>query len=104
MQEGTASDRISAISQLIASQPHYPLKLVLSLFKRCQTTNKKLTADAVEALKECLIRDLLPSRKLLGFKEALRLCDISTLKGSQIIALYTEHRLKDIYYDFVEIL
>lgn len=34
----------------------------------------------------------------------MRLCDISTLKGSQIIALYTEHRLKDIYYDFVEIL
>ena len=104
MEQGTASEKISAISQLVASQPKYPLKLVNTLLKKVQTTNKKLIADAVEAIKDTFITHLLPNRKMLGFKEALKICEISTLKANQVIALYTEHRLKDLYYNFVELL
>ncbi len=85
-------------------QRTHPLKLLSALLKKAQTTNRKIIAEAVEALKDCFVDSLLPDRKLLSFKDSLRLCELGSLKMAQLLALYKEHRVKELYYAFVEIL
>jgi ribosome biogenesis protein MAK21 len=66
---GTTTDKIGALSLIIAKDPKYRLQEIEELVQMCNSSNSRVFELSVEATKDLFINFLLPKRKLIEFKE-----------------------------------
>lgn len=99
---GTLSDKISALTLLVQEAPLHNLRALDNLFNMCQKKSRTAALQCVDALVDLLVNTILPpDRKLKSFKKQPL---SKNLSNSQLILMYFEDHLKNMYFQFISLL
>ncbi|KAK8814204.1 hypothetical protein WA158_008066 [Blastocystis sp. Blastoise] len=102
IKNGTLSDKVSAMSILIQSDPIHNLSTIETLFEMAQKKGKREAQAGINALVTLFSEYLLPDRTLFYFSEE-PLTD-SRVNNKYLVSFYFEHKLKLKYTQFLELL
>jgi len=112
--KGTASDKIAALSLLIAQEPIHKLHLLEQLLALCQSHSNRVSELATQTAQDLFLNNLLPQQRILvafrdnklmglikGYKKGF--VEKETL-DKVLIAKYFEDQLKKKYKEFIAVL
>jgi ribosome biogenesis protein MAK21 len=102
LRSGTLSDKVAALTVLIQESFVHHMTSFEQLVAMAKKKGRREAIMAVDTLKELLLIDLLPDRKLKSFKERPLLSP--RLTDAHLILWYVEDRLKSCYLEFLKIL
>ncbi|XBW38147.1 hypothetical protein QEN19_003743 [Hanseniaspora menglaensis] len=102
LQEGTLSDKISALTLLIQESPIHNLKSLETLLGYCNKKSRNSILATLAALKDMFLNGgLLPDRKLVYFKNQ----NLSMMLNKKTLAIwYFEDFIKKFYFQILEVL
>lgn len=101
LQNGTLNDKISALTLMVQEAPIHNIKALETLLEHCRKKSRTAALQAVEGMKDLLLNGLLPDRKLLSLNRQNLSRDIDDVT---LLIYYFEHRLKQLYFEFVQVL
>ncbi|ORX82922.1 CBF-domain-containing protein [Anaeromyces robustus] len=104
LQSGTLTDKVSAVSLMIQESPVHNFNLLkqnlfLNMVKK---KNRRESIMAVNTMKDLLMNNILPERKLKYFKDQ----DVtnSSVTPKHLLLWYFEDSLKKLYFEFIQAL
>lgn len=105
MKEKTASDKIAAYALAVQESPVYRLDELCTLLSYAQRKSRQERGQAIDALKDLFINDLLPDgRQLVPFQDRNFECDRKALSKRHLVYAWFESELKVVYREFLQTL
>lgn len=102
MTSGTQSDRLSALTLSISASPLHSQKQLDALLNMAKKKSRNEAVQAVAAIKDLLVGNLLPDRKLVYFEKQTGL---SSNAADEDLILWTfEDWLKGWYFQILQII
>lgn len=99
---GTLSDKISALTLLVQEAPLHNIKALDQMFAMCNKKSRTAAMQCVDAIVDLFVNGVLPpDRKLKPFKKQQLSLDMT---DEQLIKLYFEDHLKNLYFKFIGLL
>ncbi|PVU98196.1 hypothetical protein BB561_000068 [Smittium simulii] len=102
LHSGTLSDKISALTLLVQESPIYNIASINTLVGMTKKKHRKEAIMAVSSLKDLLVNNLLPDRKLVYYADRPWNADNITLK-CYILWIF-EDLLKKAYFDLIKVI
>lgn len=103
--EKTAGDKIAAYALAVHESPVFRLDELCTLLTYAQSKSRHECRQAIDALKDLFVNDLLPDgRQLVPFRDRDFKCDKKVLSKRHLVYAWFENELKNIYREFLEIL
>ena len=102
MTSGTQSDKLSALTLSVSASPLHCQRQLDALFGMAQKKSRNEAVQAIGALKDLLIGNLLPNRKLVYFRNQSGL-SLDT-KDEHLILLAFEDWLKGFYFRVLQVI
>ncbi|ORX55432.1 CBF-domain-containing protein [Piromyces finnis] len=104
LQSGTLTDKVSAMSLMIQESPIHNFKLLKqNLFQNMvKKKNRRESIMAVNTMKDLLMNNVMPDRKLRYFKD--QNVTNSGVTSKHLILWYYEDSLKKLYFEFIQAL
>jgi ribosome biogenesis protein MAK21 len=94
IQSGTLSDKIAALTLLVQQSPIHNSQLLDNLVGMATKKERRVMEMAIKALKDLLINDLLPDRRLVRFEQRLQQAGTKELSPREAILYIFEDHLK----------
>lgn len=105
MKEKTASDKIASYALAVQESPVYRLDELCTLLSYTQRKSRQERGQAIDALKDLFINDLLPDgRQLVPFQDRNFECDRRALSKRHLVYAWFESELKVVYREFLQTL
>jgi ribosome biogenesis protein MAK21 len=102
MSSGTQSDKLSALTLSISSSPIHCQKQLDALLGMAKKKSRNEAVQAIAAIKDLLVGNLLPDRKLVYFGKQVGLS--STVKDDDLILWAFEDWLKGWYFQVLKVI
>jgi len=102
MSSGTQSDKLSALTLSVSSSPLHCQKQLDALMNMARKKSRNDAVQAIAALKDLLIGNLLPNRKLVYFGKQASLSSKST--DEELILWTFEDWLKGWYFQVLQVI
>ena len=103
LKSGTTSDRVSALTILIQESPLHCFKHLKALFYgMAKKKSRREAIMAIDSIKDLLIGNILPNRKLRYFRDCPILSKSTT--SANLISWYFEDSLKKLYFEFIQLI
>ena len=104
LSNGTMVDRISALSTIIQRNPQSSLSYLATLINLSKKKNRKQVEAAINQARDLFTDVLLPDdKKLTSFSKNPTL-NKQTKDQSIILSAFYEHRLKELYSEYISVL
>ena len=104
IQKGTWADRISSLQLKIASLKTHSLKYIQNLLQMCHEEQQKKTINAITAMQEEFLNNILPDGKLMTFFKQIDAVKGIKLSDEQLREYYWNHEIKQAFMRYLEIL
>jgi ribosome biogenesis protein MAK21 len=101
MTSGTQSDKLSALTLSITSSPLHCQKQLDALLNMARKKSRNEAVQAIAAIKDLLVGNLLPDRKLVYFGKQGGLSD--NVKDEELILWTFEDWLKGWYFQVLQV-
>lgn len=102
--EQTAGDRIAAVTLLVQESPLHRLDELRTLLGYAQKKGRKESEPAIEAIKDLMISNLLPERRLVQFEDREWQCERLAISKRHLVYALFEDELKAVYGQFLQVL
>lgn len=101
LSDGTLNDKISALTLLVQEAPFHNVKALDTILGYCEKKSRTASLQAIDALKDLFLNQLLPERKLVSFgKQQL----LRNMPDRDLALGYFEEYLKKSYFRFIQVL